>query len=412
MLLTMTRVSMLSMHASPLAPLGTGDGGGMSVYVNATARALSERGDEVDIYTMGNGPEVIDLDSGARVHHVGGGPAKGRAALETTVPQFTNAVAARIAETGGTDIIHAHYWLSGVAGHRLKHELGVPLVSTFHTLGKVKDRTGVVHESAERIDAETNVIRCSDAIVVATSVEASEFRELYGADASALHVVAPGVDHNLFSPGDRSDARRRLDLPRRRPVIMFAGRVQPIKGLDLAIEAVDELRQSVPDVLLIVAGDASGEDGPAALAAARKQVETLDLGGNVRFVGAQSPAMLAEYFRAANACVVPSHSESFGLVALEAAASGLPVVASAVGGLRVIVDHGRTGYLVERGDANGFATALERVIRRPTEAASLSAVAIKRSEKYAWPFVATRLHALYTSLAHRDAESERACLTA
>jgi D-inositol-3-phosphate glycosyltransferase len=300
----------------------------------------------------------------------------------------------------GVDALHANYWLSGVAGHRLKHELDLPLVSTFHTLARVKAETGDP-EPQRRIEAEAAVIGCSDAILANCPAEAAQLRRLYGADPDRIEIVPPGVIHAFFSPGDRTGARAaltHLDLGDG-PVLLFVGRIQPLKGLDVAVRALAELDDT--GAVLVVVGGASGRDGRAEVERIEKLAASLGVAGRIRFTDPQPHHMLSTYYRAADVVLVPSRSESFGLVALEAAACGTPVVAAAVGGLRTLVEHGRTGFLVEGRDPEVFAAYTEQILDNPALARELSAQAAGRARNFTWSTAAGRLRRIYADLTAR-----------
>jgi D-inositol-3-phosphate glycosyltransferase len=236
---------------------------------------------------------------------------------------------------------------------------------------------------------------CSDAIVASSTVEAGQLQELYGADPARVEVVVPGVDHEMFSPGDKLKARAELGIDGDAPMLLFVGRIQRLKGVDIAIEA---LAQLAPPVHLVVVGGPSGDDGEDEMRRLKTLVRACSLDGRVRFVAPQPHDHLSTYYRAADACLVPSRSESFGLVALEAAACGTPVVASAVGGLRTLVDDGRTGFLVEAGEATHLATAVGQLLGSPGLAAKMGATAAQRSQRYSWSMTAARLRRLCTDL--------------
>lgn len=398
------RVAVLSMHTSPLAQPGTGDGGGMNVYVRSLAAALARAGVHCDVYTRSESPEAppfVTVEPGVHVHHVAAGPAAPveKEALLGLVPAFAASVADAIAaapEPPG--LLHANYWLSGVAGHSLKHDLDLPLVSTFHTLARVRAVADPATTPALRARHEAETVRCSDLILASTAEEADQLAALYGADPARVEVVPPGVDHTVFHPGDRRAARRNLGLQGRR-VILFAGRIQPLKGLDLAVQALAALE--APDAMLVVVGGPSGPDGPAELARIRAMVEEYAVGPQVRFVRPRPHEELAEWYRAADVCVVPSLSESFGLVALEAAACGTPVVASEVGGLRALVAHGLTGYLIDSRDPGEWASRLDAILSNPDRARAMGTDAEMRSREFSWDMAAVRLRRLYADLLRR-----------
>ncbi|MBA2281493.1 MAG: glycosyltransferase [Acidimicrobiia bacterium] len=400
----MRTLAMLSMHTSPLAQPGAGDGGGMNVYVRELASSLAQAGVAVDVFTRrydDSLAEVVDVEPGLRVVHVPAGPADlTKEELPSAVEAYTAGVLEHLrhADVGA---IHANYWLSGLAGHWLKHELELPLVSTFHTLARVKAITGD-REPQRRIDAEAEVIACSDAITASCPAEADDLVAHYGADRSRIELVPPGVLHAFFSPGEQAGARAALGLDDDRPVLLFVGRIQPLKGVDVAVEALAAVRRRRPDALLVIVGGASGADGTGEVERIRALIDALGLADNVRFVEPQPHHLLSTYYRAADVVVVPSRSESFGLVALEAAACGTPVVAAAVGGLRTLVDHGRTGFLVDARDPLAYAAAIEAVLDDPALATLLSKTAAAQARGYRWSTTAARLRRLYADLTVRD----------
>ena len=398
----MRHLAVLSMHTSPLAQPGLGDGGGMNVYVRELSAALARAGVECDVFTRAwsrDLPATVDVEPGFRVHHVPAGPlaAVPKEALPELVDEFADGVLARLTTDLPAGAIHANYWLSGVAGHRIKHELDLPLVSTFHTLARVKADDA---EPRQREEAEAAVMGCSDAVLASCSVEAHQIAELYGTDPARIEIVPPGVERAFFAPGYRPQARRALALPENRPMLLFVGRIQPLKALDVAVRALAGSRHK--DAFLVVVGGPSGPTGHAEQARVHDLVDGLGLADRVYFRPPQPHELLSTYYRAADVCLVPSRSESFGLVALEAAACGTPVVAAAVGGLRTLVDHGRTGFLVEQRDPSMFALYVDEIVGKPLLAAEFSANAAERARRYTWPMAATRLKALYADLTARS----------
>ena len=306
---------------------------------------------------------------------------------------------------GPVDAIHANYWLSGLAAHALKHELDLPLMSTFHTLDRVRasftPEEEAAAEPARRAAAEAEIVGCSDAVLASCSVEAEQLAALYGADPERVEIVAPGVDHAFFAPGDQRQARRAVGLDVEEAMILFVGRIQPLKGLTVAVDALAALGDR-PRATLVVVGGPSGPHGAAELIAVTERVQRHGLQGRVRRVAPQPHATLSTYYRAADVCVVPSRSESFGLVALEAAACGVPVVAAAVGGLTSLVDHGSTGYLVDDRDPAVYASHLQTVLADRELAAEMGWSARRRAECYTWAAAADALHAVNDRLTTRD----------
>jgi D-inositol-3-phosphate glycosyltransferase len=410
-------LAILSMHTSPLAQPGVGDGGGMNVYVRELASALARRGVRCEVFTRAADPgcaAVVAVEPGFTVHHVPAGPLApvAKEQLPGLVEEWSGNVEDRLrrlaADGRAVEAIHANYWLSGLAGHRLKHLLDVPLASTFHTLDRVKAEASPEElRSAEpdrRARAEAEVMGCSDVILASCSVEAEQLVDLYGADPARVQIVAPGVDHAFFAPGDRAQARRALRLPLAGPIVLFVGRIQPLKGLSTVVAALarlGELPGGVRPSLLVVGGP-SGAEGPAELAAIRDQVRALRLSEQVHFVPAQPHEMLSTYFRACDVCTVPSRSESFGLVALEATACGAPVLASAVGGLTTLVDDGRSGRLLDPHDVTAWSEELRRLLSEPGTAERMGRAGAARAGRYTWARSAQVLEARLGRVTERD----------
>ena len=393
------RVAVLSLHTSPLAQPGSGDSGGMNVYVRELVSALAQAGVDCTTYTRASRPglpEVVQVEPGHRVVHLPAGPFDlAKEDLPHVVEEFGDAVIDHLKNGPGVDVVHANYWLSGLVAHRVKHELDLPFVSTFHTLARVKAEGGDP-EPIWRERAEADIINCSDAICVSCTEEESQFRRLYGNPRGQIEIVSPGVEHAFFAPGDKRGARHALSLPPG-PLLLFVGRIQPLKGVDVAVRALAELRR--PDALLLVVGGASGLEGSDEVDRVMALIDELGVREQVRFVEPQPHHILSTYYRAADVVVVPSRSESFGLVALEAAACGIPVVASAVGGLLTLVDEGETGFLIEQRDPHQFAQRIASIIDNPHLAASMSVRAAERARRYTWSFAAARLRRVYADVA-------------
>jgi D-inositol-3-phosphate glycosyltransferase len=416
----MSRIAILSLHTSPLAQPGTGDGGGMNVYVRELASALARSGHRCDVFTRAAAPDApttIRVEPGFFVHHVDAGPRAEipKEQLEGVVPEFTDRVlsmmttasGAPIAEQDGGpyDVVHANYWLSGLAGHIIKHELDIPLISTFHTLDRVKAEAMpeevIADLSSRRAAAEGLVIGCSDAVLASCEVEAAQLIELYGAAPERIAIVPPGVDHAFFGPGESRQARRALGLPDHGPLLLFVGRIQPLKGTHLAIESLAALRERGTEATLVVVGGPSGAQGQETLDDLVRLADERSVSQAVIFRPAQPHELLSSYYRAADVTVVPSRSESFGLVALESLACGTPVVASAVGGLTTLVHDGVTGALIDGGDADAYATAIEQITSEPIRATRYSTAAVLDARRYTWRAAAKRLDRLFEDLVNR-----------
>ncbi len=398
----MARLAVLSYHTSPLAQPGTGDGGGMNVYVRELSSALARLGHDVDVFTRRDNPHVRDsvlVEPGFRLHHVTAGPSAplDRDDFATYVGDFADAVGAFFRCAGRPDAIHANYWLSGLAGHRLKHELDVPLVVTFHTLERVK-ADHFEPESEERGHQEASIIACADAVLASCEVEAEQFVRYYDASPSRVHIVPLGVQHAFFAPGHRPQARRALGLHRDTSLLLYVGRLQALKGVDLALETLIESRRRGRDAALAIVGGPSGSDGRATLAYLHQRVADAGVIDHVTFVAPQSHQLLSSWMRAADVTLVPSRSESFGLVALESSACGTPVIASAVGGLTNLVEPGVNGLLVRDRSPVAWADAVDHVLDAD-RALALASGAVQLARRYTWRAAADELTALTNSLA-------------
>ena len=397
------RVAVFSMHTSPLAQPGAGDGGGMNVYVRALASALSRAGVACDVYTRAEDatqPPVVEVEPNFRVVHVAAGPMRAlpRYELPALVDPFVEETTRLLDEGPPVEVLHANYWLSGAVAHKLKHRRDLPMVATFHTLARVKADAGVDDDPEHRARIEHEVIACSDLMLASTDAEREQLSTHYGAVAERVEVVPPGVDHSVFFPADADAAKQRLGVAGRR-MLLFAGRIQPLKGVSLAVRCLAELRD--PNAMLLVVGGPSGPDGREELARVRALAAELGVAADVHFVPPQPHSQLAEFYRAADVCIVPSRAESFGLVALEAAACGTPVVAASVGGLRSLVDDGATGFLVDDRDPAAYAVPISMLLEDPELAAEMGLSASARSRRYSWSITAARLRRLYGDLAVR-----------
>ncbi len=396
------RAVLVSAHSSPLARAGVGDAGGMNTYVRGLADALCRAGVQVDILTRRRAraePSQVVLPSGVRVHHLAVGPIGPitREEFGSLIEPFAEA-ARPVVE--GADLVHGHYWVSAAIAHDLKHALGIPLVVTFHTLAGDKLEAGVADDPAMRAEAEGIAARCADRIVVSTVEEGARITAAYGNEPDVIEQIVPGVDHSVFyrvSETERLALRRRLNAELQQ-VMVFAGRIQPLKGLDLAIETLSE---ASCDAHLFVVGGASGPDGADHELAARSRAEALGLSERVTFVGPLPQLELADYFRAADLLIVPSRSETFGLVALEAAACGTPSVAAAVGGLKTAVIDGTTGLLVNSRDPKRFAAATCSLLGNPERARAMGRAAEEHAAGFTWDRSAARIRRVYGEVAER-----------
>jgi len=369
----------------------------MNVYVRELSSALARLGHEVDVYTRRDNTQVRDsvhVEPGFRVHYVTAGPPRvlDREELPDFVAEFADSVATSFRCAGAPDAIHANYWLSGLAGHRLKHELDIPLIMTFHTLERVK-ADHFEGESEDRAFQEAAIFACADAVLASCEVEAGQFVRFYNADPSRVHVVPLGVEHAFFAPGFRPQARRALGLDGDATMLLFVGRLQKLKGVNLALETLIELRARGRDAMLAIVGGPSGPDGRETLAALHRRVEQAGVIEHVSFVAPQAHQLLSTWMRAADVMLVPARSESFGLVALESSACGTPVVASDVGGLMTLIDPGVTGFLIPGREPGAWADACEMAID-PQHATTMSNAAVLLARRYTWRSAAQSLATL------------------
>jgi D-inositol-3-phosphate glycosyltransferase len=396
----MARLAVLSYHTSPLAQPGTGDGGGMNVYVREMGAALARQGHSVDIYTRRDSPtqrDQVQVEPGLTVHHVTAGPTTSLSMneLRRWVDDFARSVGVLMGCNTKPDILHANYWLSGIAGHWLKHELDIPLVMTFHTLDRVKALT-FGEPSSERAADEERIMVCSDAVLASCDIEAQQIVDFYGANPARVHIVPLGVEHAFFSPGNKLAARRALGMPTDEALLLFAGRIQDLKGVDLALEAFIEVRRRSGTGHLAIVGGPSGPSGRETLDRVQRRIAEAGVIESVSLVAPQTHQLLSSWFRAADLTLVPSLAESFGLVALESAACGTPVVASAVGGLLTLIAPGQNGLLLASRDPKDWADAIERVLE-PTLGAGMAQASATMALQYTWRHTAEAI----SDLVHR-----------
>ncbi|MCW2585643.1 MAG: UDP-Glycosyltransferase/glycogen phosphorylase [Frankiales bacterium] len=397
------RVAVLSVHTSPLEQPGTGDAGGMNVYVVETSKRLAQLGVEVEVFTRATSsdlPPVCDLAPGVTVRHLTAGPFEGlsKEDLPSQLCALTSGLLRVEAqhEAGYFDVVHSHYWLSGQVGWLATERWGVPLVHTAHTLAKVKNRAlaeGDTPEPLRRVVGEEQVIAAADSLVANTAQEARDLVHLYGADVERVVTVAPGVDLEHFRPGEASAARTRLGVPPDAVLLLFVGRLQPLKAPDVLLHAAQRLLEQDPALagrlqVAVVGGlSGTGYDHPTYL---QDLAAKLDV--TVRFEPPAGPDRLRDWYVAADLVAVPSHNESFGLVALEAQACGTPVVAARVGGLLTTVRDGASGLLVDGHGTEAWAAALRHGLERRAE---LSRGAVAHASHYSWGRTAQGLLGAY-----------------
>ena len=409
---TPRRIATLSVHTSPLEQPGTGDAGGMNVYIVETAKRLARLGVEVEVFTRATSselPPVVEMAPGVTVRHVTAGPFEGlsKEELPSQLCAFTNGVlrAEAAHPPGHYDLIHSHYWLSGQVGWLARERWGVPHVHTAHTLAKVKNRmiaAGDRPEPKARVIGEEQVVAESDALVANTRFEAHDLVTCYDADPARVSVVQPGVDLGRFRPGPAD--RARFGLPPTGHVVSFVGRIQPLKGPGVLIRALAALRARDPGlpITVVICGGPSGSglDRPTSLI---ELAASLGVSDAVTFLPPQTGDALAALYRTSDLVAVPSHNESFGLVALEAQACGTPVVAAAVGGLVTAVRDGISGVLVDGHDPEDWARVLGRLLAAPGFRAELSAGAVAHATCFSWDRTAEELLRVYREavIAHR-----------
>ena len=388
------RIAVLMVHTSPLEQPGIGDAGGMNIYVVESAQRMAAMGVAVDIFTRrthATETDTVEISPGVRVRYFDCG--HGTLTKEQLPVHIAglSKVFLRIVKEENYDAIHSHYWISGKVAMPAAKELGIPLVHTMHTMARVKNLNLAEGESPEpmiRVQGETQVVAAANALVANTDAEAASLVSLYDACPDIVHVVSPGVDLYTFTPGQgRSAARTIVDLPQDSLVVSFVGRIQPHKGPEVLIRATSELVKHSPllrhRLIVNIIGGASGANTEE-VDRLKELATWLAIDDVVRFAPPVPSADLAQWYRAADLVVVPSYSESFGLVALEAQACGTPVVATAVGGLRTAVADGISGVLVDGHDPKAWSSVISRLLQEPQRRVLLSMGAIEHASHFGW----------------------------
>jgi D-inositol-3-phosphate glycosyltransferase len=408
---------MLSVHTCPKAALGGKETGGMNVYVRDLSRELGRRGFIVDVFTRSQDPDaprIVDLGPNARVIHLKAGPEApyDKNLVHNHIDEFTdNLLEFARREDVAYHLVHSHYWLSGLVARRLRREWNTPVMHMFHTLGKLKNRVARSEAELEaplRVESEREIINSVDRLIAANPLEKAQMIWLYGADPTKIEVIPCGVDLELFYPRARREAEAYLDMPAHHKMVLFVGRVEPLKGIDVLIEAMALVLEKHTDLrddicLCVIGGepDADAADMDREMARLQNMRETLGIADVVAFLGKRAQPALPFHYSAAEVCVVPSHYESFGMVALEAMACGTPVIASRVGGLTFTVQDGSTGFLVPNDDPKALAEKLSLLLTDEALRQEMGQRAATHSKRYGWPIVAGQIVAAYRDLVTR-----------
>jgi D-inositol-3-phosphate glycosyltransferase len=388
------RIATLMVHTSPLDQPGAGDAGGMNIYVVESAERMAAMGVSVDIFTRRHSPDlpdIVELSAGVRVRHLNiGANSATKEELPALTPNISEAFSA-VLENEKYDVLHSHYWISGKVAMPVAKKFGIPLAHTMHTMARVKNMNLAEGERPEpmiRVQGETQVVAAADALIANTDAEAASLVSLYEACPDNVSVVSPGVDLYTFTAGDgRKAAREAVGLPQDAHILAFVGRIQPHKGPEVLIRAVAEMLSHSPHLrpklITVIMGGASGS-GLGEVERLKDLVSWLNISDVVRFENPVPRAQIPQWYRAADLVCVPSYSESFGLVALEAQACGTPVVATAVGGLRTAVADGISGVLVDGHDPRAWSSVLARLIQEPQRRVLLSMGAIEHASHFGW----------------------------
>lgn len=414
----MLRVAMLSYHTCPLATLGGKDTGGMNVYVRDLTRELGQMGIHVDVFTRSQDehvPHVLhDIGYGNRVVHVPAGPEepKSKSDIAKYIPEFAEGIRQFAAEKGiEYDIIHSHYWMSGLAAEELSDAWGgTPVVHMFHTLGEMKNRVARSEDERageDRLNGERQVLRRVDRIVVATMAELTQLRFLYRADSRKMVIIPPGVDTCHFYPIPADEAKQYIGLKPENRMVLFVGRIEPLKGVDTLIHAMSCFGLQgahQPVHLAIIGGDVNVkfEDMSEEMIRLQKLCDDLCMGGMVIFLGKRGQDTLPYYYSAAEVVVMPSLYESFGMVALEAMACGVPVIASEVGGLGYLVQNGITGYTIPDSDPKALCAKLAELLGNVDLRNQMGRYAAEYAVDYAWETIASQIVEVYNDVLSKE----------
>lgn len=408
-------IAMLSYHTCPLAILGGKNTGGMNVYVRELTRFLGREGVHVDVFTRSQDEHVPsvshDLGYFNRVVHVPAGPEHylPKADIWEYTDTFAQQITAFAEKKNITyDLIHAHYWMSGIAGSLLKAHWGIPLLQMFHTLGLLKQQvaqSAEEHEGDYRINGEHKVMQAADRIIAATEAEREQLASLYGTDPRKVSIIPPGVDTHHFYPIPQDEAKEAIGIPSKDRVALFVGRIEPLKGLETLVRAMAIVKQTCksfrcPHYLAIIGGDTEEDPDEMSAEMARIQAlcQTLGLDDVILFLGKRGQATLPYYYAAAEVVVMPSHYESFGMVALEAMACGTPVIASRVGGLAHLIKDGETGYFVPAQDPYALAEKLRLVFVDTDLRMRLGAQAAEYARSFQWEQITAQMLSVYQDL--------------
>lgn len=406
-----SRIAMLSVHTSPLATLGGKETGGMNVYVRDLSQELSRRGVDVDVYTRLQDPAIprlTPLGERGRVIQVKAGPEKpyNKNEVYYHLDEFARGVETQVqADKVGYDLIYSHYWLSGIVAGALSRMWDIPVVQMFHTLAEMKNRVAQTpdeRETDQRLDCEGEIMRYADRLIAATPLEKNQMSWLYGADSRKITIVPPGVDLNRFKPMSQAEARDQIGIPADHKMILFVGRIQPLKGIDILLKALAEVQKREPDLaqkmcLSVIGGDSGANQSNEQTELDRLDSlrAELDLDDFVTFLGAKDQDTLIYYYSAAEMVIMPSHYESFGMVALEAMACGTPVIASDVGGLSFNIEDGYNGFLVQGRDPQALADKIILLLKHPLLRDQLSEQAQAWVMRYSWVNIADELLAAF-----------------